>query len=100
RATSSPTKQPGVSFHELVPLDPPPLVADAGVRSTRSPDEVDPSAISPPPPPRATRVGGLIVALVPPGLLLGLALASGGFFPDSVAVAAVVVLVLVAVLST
>jgi len=34
------------------------------------------------------------VLLVPSGLLLGLALASGGFFPDSVSVAAVAVLVI------
>ena len=41
---------------------------------------------------RLRRIGVVGVLLVPSGLMLGLALASGGFFPDSVSVAAVAVL--------
>ena len=41
---------------------------------------------------RIRRIAVVGVLLVPSGLMLGLALASGGFFPDSVSVAAVAVL--------
>jgi hypothetical protein len=41
---------------------------------------------------RIRRIAVVGVLIVPAGLLLGLALASGGFFPDSVSVAAVAVL--------
>jgi O-Antigen ligase len=52
--------------------------------------------------PRATqsqiaRLGVAVVLLVPSGLFLGLGLASGGFFPDSVSVAVVAVIVIFAV---
>jgi O-Antigen ligase len=44
--------------------------------------------------PRIARLGVVVVLLVPSGLLLGLALASGGFFPDSVSVAVVAVILI------
>jgi hypothetical protein len=44
--------------------------------------------------PGLARLGVVFVLLVPSGLLLGLALASGGFFPDTVSVAAVAVIVI------
>lgn len=43
------------------------------------------------------RVDTVVVLLVPSGLIFGLALASGGFFPDSVAVAVVAVLLILAI---
>src|SRR5450755_4405791 len=44
--------------------------------------------------PQIARLGVVVVLLVPSGLLLGLALASGGFFPDSVSVAVVAVILI------
>ena len=69
----------GLRYRDAMPATQPRAVATAIARA-----DVD----------RIRRIAVIGVLLVPSGLLLGLALASGGFFPDAVSVAAVGVLVI------